>query len=215
MSEFSTHTKHFWDERYQADTFLYGATPNDYLVAQRPRFRSGMHALVPGDGEGRNGVWLAEQGLHVVTVDLSDVGQRKAQQLAEQRGVELTALQADLTRWTWPVSEFDVVASIFLHLPPSVRQEMHQAMLKALRPGGLLIIEAFRPEQLQYREKYGSSGGPPKEEMLFSAEMLRADFADAEEIELAAVDVDMGAHGPHRGLTAVIHGVFRRPGGDT
>jgi SAM-dependent methyltransferase len=213
MTDFSEHTRSFWNERYSGETFAYGEAPNEFLYAQQERFRSGMRALVPGDGEGRNGVWLAEQGLDVTTVDLSDVGQRKAQRLAAERKVSITTVHADLTRWTWPVARFDVVVSIFLHLPSSVRRVVHRAMLAALRPGGLLVIEAFRPEQLAYKEKHGSSGGPPVEDMLFTPEMLREDFEGAEALELEALDVDMGSDGPHRGLTAVVRGVFRRPGG--
>jgi cyclopropane fatty-acyl-phospholipid synthase-like methyltransferase len=211
MSDFGGHTRDFWNERYSAEAFAYGEAPNEYLVSQQDRFHPGMRALVPGDGEGRNGVWLAEQGLDVVTVDLSDVGHEKANRLAARRNVSITTVHADLTTWTWPVAEFDVVVSIFLHLPSSIRPRLHRAMLYALRPGGLLVIEAFRPEQLAYKEKYGSSGGPPVEDMLFTAEMLREDFSGADVVELATVDVDMGENGPHSGLTAVVRGVFRRP----
>src|SRR4051794_28144229 len=172
MAEFHAHTSAFWDERYQGEQFVYGEAPNEYLAAQRERFRPGMRALVPGDGEGRNGVWLAEQGLDVVTIDLSEAGVNKARRLAAKRGVRIAAIQADLTQWAWPVAEFDVVAAIFLHLPPEIRQPMHRNMLAALRPGGLLVIEAYRPEQMQYREKYGSKGGPPVVEMLFSEATL-------------------------------------------
>ena len=209
MPEFQSHASAFWDERYRDETFIYGESPNEYLAAQRERFRPGMRALVPGDGEGRNGVWLAEQGLDVVTVDLSEAGVNKARKLAAKRGVRITAIQADLTQWAWPVAEFDVVAAIFLHLPPEIRQPIHRAMLAALRPGGLLVIEAYRPEQVQYREKYGSKGGPPGAEMMFTEAMLREDFAEAEEIELASGDVDLSEGTHHRGLGAVVHGVFR------
>ena len=128
-------------------------------------FRPGMRALVPGDGEGRNGVWLAEQGLEVVTVDLSAAGVEKAKRLAAKRGVRIDAIQADLATWAWPVGEFDVVAAIFLHLPPDIRRPVHRNMLRALRPGGLLVIEAYRPEQVQYRQTHGSKGGPPAAEI--------------------------------------------------
>src|SRR4051794_5931764 len=153
MAEFQGHSSAFWDERYRDEAYVYGEAPNEYLAAQFGRLRTGMRALVPGDGEGRNGVWLAEQGLDVVTVDLSEAGVNKARQLAAKRGVRITAIQADLTAWAWPVAELDVVAAIFLHLPPDIRCPIHRAMLAALRPGGLLIIEAYRPEQIQYREK--------------------------------------------------------------
>jgi SAM-dependent methyltransferase len=212
MADFQGHTSAFWDERYRDEAFVYGEAPNEYLAAQRGRFRPGMRALVPGDGEGRNGVWLAEQGTaDVVTVDLSEAGVNKARRLADKRGVRITAIQADLATWAWPVGEFDVVAAIFLHLPPEIRRTIHRNMLAALRPGGLLVIEAYRPEHVEYRKKYGSKGGPPQGEMMFSEAMLREDFAGADVVELESKDVDLEEGANHFGLGAVVHGVFRRP----
>jgi SAM-dependent methyltransferase len=210
MAEFQGHTSEFWDERYRDEAFVYGEAPSGYLAAQRGRFRPGMRALVPGDGEGRNGVWLAEQGLDVVTVDLSAAGVEKAKRLAAKRGVRIDAIQADLATWAWPTEAFDVVAAIFLHLPPDLRRLVHRNMLAALRPGGLLVIEAYRPEQVQYRQTHGSRGGPPAAEMMFSEAMLREDFAGAEVIELESGEVDLKEGANHFGLGAVVHGVFRR-----
>lgn len=209
MPDFTSHSSSFWNERYGGCAFIYGEEPNAYLFSQRHRFRPGMRALVPGDGEGRNGVWLAERGLDVVTVDLSEAGVRKAQQLAARRGVRITAIQADLATWAWPAGEFDVVIAIFLHLPPDIRRSIHRRMLAALRPGGLLVIEAFRPEQVTYREKHNSRGGPPGPEMMFSEAMLREDFAEADVIELAPGEIDLSEGTHHHGLGAVVHGVFR------
>lgn len=214
MSDFSGHAASFWDERYRREGSVYGTAPTPFLAAQRDRLRPGMRALVPGDGEGRNGVWLAEQGLEVVTVDLSAEGVRKARALAAERGVTTTALQTDLTTWNWPVAEFDLVVSVFLHLPPATRTAIHRAMVDALKPGGLLILEAFRPEQVEHREKFGAVGGPPGVEMLFSEAMLRADFAEMEVLELRSTDEELGDQGAHRGRGAVVRGVWRKPGSD-
>lgn len=199
----------FWDAMFTGDAYTYGETPDDYLVKHAGLLRPGMRALVPGDGEGRHGVYLAEQGLDVVTVDISAIGRQKAEQLAGRRGVTISALQADLRRWNWPDSQFDVVASFFLHVPPDDRRLLHQAMLRALRPGGYLIIKGFRREQIRYRQQYGSHGGPPDEAMLFSPDMLRNDFARADEIELMETDVQMGNQTRHTGMAAVVQGVFR------
>jgi hypothetical protein len=210
MPDFQSHSSSFWDERYGHAAFIYGESPNEYLASQHARFRPGMRALVPGDGEGRNGVWLAERGLDVVTVDLSEAGVEKAKRLAAKRGVRITAVRADLTQWAWPTEAFDVVAAIFLHLPPDIRQPIHRKMLASLRVGGLLVIEAYRPEQVEYREKYGSKGGPPGAEMMFTAAMLREDFEGAEVIELSSGEIELREGTHHRGLGAVVHGVFRR-----
>ena len=196
----------FWNARYGEPGFAYGTEPNAFLVAQKNLLRPGMKALAVADGEGRNGVWLAQQGLEVLSVDASDVGLRKAQQLAADRGVKLRTDRVDLTAWSWPEQEFDVVAAIFVHFPPEVRARLHRRMFEALRPGGTLILEAFTPAQLGYK-----SGGPPVLEMLYTADMLRIDFAGAEilQIDESIADLEEGKY--HRGPGAVVRLVLRRP----
>jgi len=137
-------TADFWDRRYQTAGrgFIYGVEPNTFLVRQRHRLERGWSVLAVADGEGRNGVWLAGQGLRAHAVDQSAVGLQKAMRLALDRGVTLTTTCADLTTWDWPVGAHDAVVSIFLHLPPDSRAAVHRAMAGALRPGGVLIMEA-------------------------------------------------------------------------
>ena len=104
----------FWDARYQADGYLYGTRPNAFLVEHAYLLNPDMRVLMAGDGEGRNGVWLAEQGMKVVSVDFSPVALQKATKLALDRGVRLMAVCADLTDWDWPVAEYDAAALILL-----------------------------------------------------------------------------------------------------
>jgi len=194
-----------WDERFSQVEPVYGEAPNGYLQAQAFRLKPGMKVLVPGDGYGRNGIWLAKQGLQVHTVDLSPVGVVRAQKAARAAGLQMTIELGDLSTWHWPVERFDAVVSIFLHLPPELRAKIHASMLRALKPGGLVILEAFNPAQLQH-----SSGGPKQVELLYTAELLRRDFAPAEALELDEAEVQMDEGPMHRGLAAVVHGVFRR-----
>jgi len=194
-----------WDERFAQAEPVYGEQPNAYLRAQAHRFTPGCKILVPGDGYGRNGLWLARQGFRVTTVDLSPVGVERARKSAQAAGLAMSIEKADLTTWSWPVSAFDAVASIFLHLPPDLRSQIHAQMLGALKPGGLLIIEAFTPAQLKH-----SSGGPKQVELLYTAEILRRDFVWAEELELLEVEVDLDEGHMHRGRAAVVHGIFRK-----
>ena len=184
---------------------MYGEHPNAYLRAQVLRLTPGGKVLVPGDGYGRNGMWLARQGFRVTTVDLSPVGVERARKSAQAAGLAMSIEEADLATWTWPDSEFDAVASIFLHLPPDLRPQIHAQMLAALKPGGLLIIEAFTPAQLQH-----SSGGPKQLELLYTAEILRKDFIGADVLELLEVEIDLDEGRMHRGRAAVVHGVFRK-----
>ena len=133
-----------WDERFGQAELVYGEQPNAYLRAQSARLTPGCKILVPGDGYGRNGIWLAREGFQVSTVDLSPVGVARARKSAQEAGLTMSIEQADLASWTWPVDEFDAVASIFLHLPREVRPQIHAQMFGAVKPGGMLIIEAFR-----------------------------------------------------------------------
>jgi cyclopropane fatty-acyl-phospholipid synthase-like methyltransferase len=195
----------FWDTRYSEPGYAYGTEPNAFLASKAGLLRPGMSALAVADGEGRNGVWLASRGLEVLSVDASEVGLRKTRELAASRGVAIRTAQADLGRWAWPKAEFDVVVSIFAHFPPELRPRLHQAMLAALKPGGLVVLEAFTPEQLRY-----ASGGPRAAELLYSAAMLRTDFAGGEVLELteSVVELDEGQY--HRGPAAVVRLVVRR-----
>jgi cyclopropane fatty-acyl-phospholipid synthase-like methyltransferase len=194
-----------WDDRFSREEPVYGTSPNTYLQAQSARLKPGMNVLVPGDGYGRNGIWLAQQGLHVHTVDVSSVGVARARKAAATAGVEMQIENADLTTWNWPEAQYDMVSSIFLHLFPADRHAVHAKMLRALKPGGFVVLEAFTPGQLQF-----TSGGPKVVDLLYTAEILRDDFAgaDFEELEEAIVDIDEGPM--HRGRAAVVHGVFAR-----
>ena len=194
-----------WDERFTGEHYVFGEKPNAFLVRYASLLASGARVLVPGDGEGRNGVWLAQMGMDVLSVDSSAVGLGKAKQLAGRHGVSIETEVADLTTWAWPESTFDAAVAIFLHLPPQTCPGIHAAMLKALKPGGLIILQAFRPEQLGY-----ASGGPKDVSWLYTSAMLAADFADADILlndeELVTLD-----EGPsHRGPAATVGLVARR-----
>lgn len=195
-----------WEQRYSEAGYAYGVEPNAFLVDQAWRLHPGMSALAVGDGEGRNGVWLAQQGLNVLAVDQSCTGLQKAEALARSRGVSIRTECADLGQWSWPEGDQDVVVSIFVHFAPQLRPRMHRAMLQALKPGGLLIMEAFHVDQLCYR-----SGGPPVGEMLYTAEMLREDFAGGNILELTqtAAELDEGRY--HHGTAAVLRLILQRP----
>ena len=136
----------FWDQQFSVEGFKYGTRPNEFLRAQAPRLQPGARVLLPGDGEGRNSVWLAGLGHRVLAVDLSEVGLRKARTLAEARGVRIETEQADLADWEPRQGDFDAAVLTYLHLPPALRTSVHQRLAGALRPGGLLILDAVRPD---------------------------------------------------------------------
>jgi len=162
----------FWDQRFAEPGFKYGIEPNAFVQQWAVRLKPGSRVLLPGDGEGRNGVWLAQQGHQVTSVDLSAVGLRKATDLAKQRGVRIATELVDLAHWAPEAGEFDAVMLIFTHLPPGFRRAAHHRLAKGLKPGGQFIIEAFHPDQMNY-----TSGGPRDVAMLYTPEQLSEDFA--------------------------------------
>jgi len=194
-----------WDERFSQAEPVYGEAPNGFLRSQMFRWKPGMKVFVPADGYGRNGIWLAKQGFEVHTVDLSPAGVARARKAAEVAGVQMTIEQADLSSWNWPLDEFDAVATIFLHLPPGARAKVHASMLRALKPGGIVILEAFTPGQLKH-----TSGGPKQVDLLYTAELLRKDFTGAEALLLEEKEAELEEGRMHSGSAAVVQAVFRR-----
>jgi SAM-dependent methyltransferase len=151
----------FWDQRYSSDEFAYGTAPNDFLVQMSGRLRCGDRVLCLADGEGRNGVWLAQRGMSVLSVDVSERGLHKARAFAQRVQVEIQTTVADVTRYDLGLDCWDAIVSIFLHLPPKARRALHARCRAALKPGGSFIFEAYGREQLRY-----VTGGPKEPELL-------------------------------------------------
>ncbi len=162
----------FWNARYEAEGFAYGEAPNDFLVQCAPQFKPGGRVLCLADGEGRNGVWLAQQGFRVTSVDVADAGLAKAARLAAARGVALETRQADVTTMDLGEATWDAIVSIFLHLPAAERAALHARCLQALLPGGVFVFEAYTPEQLAF-----GTGGPKERSLLPTLADAEGDFA--------------------------------------
>ena len=197
-----------FDDRYREPDYHYGTEPNAFLASQRERLRPGMKALMPGDGEGRNGVWLAGQGLEVTTFDPSPYGVEKARRLAAAQGVTIDAHCAGVESWDWQAGRFDVVGLFYIHLPAALRGPAHAKVLGTLRPGGLVILETFSPLQIEMR-KHGAAGGPKELDRLFTCEMLRQDFAGAHFLQLEETVAEFHGHA-HYGRCGVVRMVAER-----
>ena len=196
----------FWDERFAGPTFKYGTEPNAFLREQAARLPPASRVLVPGDGEGRNGVWLARQGHAVTAVDASAVGLAKARSLADQAGVPLTTVLADLADWAPEPGAWDAVVLVYTHLPSTIRAAAHRRLATGLAPGGWLILEAFHPAQLQH-----GSGGPRDPDMLCTPALLEADFASLLTPVMSWHGETVLDEGPgHQGLAHVTRWVGRR-----
>lgn len=196
-----------WDERFASGDFQFGEAPNRYLEELRPWFRPGLRALALGDGEGRNGAWLAGQGLEVTSLDWSPVGMAKAARLAQARGVAMSTITADAAAWDYPEGGFDLVAWIYLHLPPADRAAAARGVLRTLAPGGLLALECFTPAQQGRR-----SGGPKMPELLWSRAIVEELFGALDVLELLEGTVHLDEGPRHQGRAEVVRALLRKPG---
>jgi SAM-dependent methyltransferase len=195
-----------WNERFSREDYLFGTAPNAFLVSQRHLLKRGLSALAVADGEGRNGVFMAEQGVEVLSIDFSPVALEKAQRLAAERGVRLRTQQANLFAWNWPVAGFDLVVAIFIQFAtPAERKELFRNLKSALKPGGHLILQGYRPEQLAY-----GTGGPPDAENMYTVPLLREAFADLTILHLVEHDEVIVEGTGHAGMSALIDLVARK-----
>lgn len=195
-----------WDERYSGDEYFYGTEPNAFLVSQYARIKPGMKCLAVADGEGRNGVWLAQQGLDVLSVDASPVAQAKAQRLAQQRGVQMRFAQVDMLTWDGAGETFDVVVAIFIQfVGPAQRAQQFANLKRFLKPGGLLLLQGYTPRQLDYK-----TGGPSQVENLYTEAMLREVFADMDIQHLSEHDDIIHEGAGHSGISALVDLVARK-----
>jgi SAM-dependent methyltransferase len=186
-----------WEGRYAPESYLFGTAPNAFLVAQKSRLPKRGRALSVADGEGRNGVWLAEQGLDVVSMDFSPTAQVKAHALAAARGVTIVTQQVDVSTYDWPADAFDVIVVIFAQ--PLERTRLFAGVKRALKPGGLLLIEGYPPKQLEY-----GTGGPSDIARLYTREILEAGFGDFSEVRIDEYDAEIYEGDGHGGMSALI-----------
>jgi 2-polyprenyl-3-methyl-5-hydroxy-6-metoxy-1,4-benzoquinol methylase len=189
-----------WEARYSAPEYIFGKAPNYFLAKCKPLLPASGHVLAVADGEGRNSVWLAEQGLDVHAIDFSPTAQDKARALARERGVKINFEIADVHVWTYPEAAYDAVCEIFTQFStPAERALKWGGMSKALKPGGLLIIEGYTPKQLAY-----GTGGPKQIEHLYTRPMLEQAFAGFTNMAFTEEELELNEGARHAGMSAVI-----------
>ena len=193
-----------WNERYSSDRYAYGMEANDFLVSMIDRLPGGK-ILCLAEGEGRNAVWLAEQGNEVTAVDASDIGLQKADRLAQARGVEITSIHADLADYDIGTQQWDAIISIFCHLPPALRQDVHRRCVAGLRDNGMILLEAYTPSQLEYK-----TGGPPVAEMMMDMRSLRSELNGLEFLHLQECVREIHEGEFHNGPGAVVQALARK-----
>ena len=196
-----------WETRFATPEYAFGKSPNYFLQSCKPLLPASGRALAVADGEGRNGVWLAEQGLDVFSIDFSPAAQRKAKALAAERGVKVAFELVDVHGWNYPSAAFDVVAEIFTQFSsPAERALKWAGMQRALKPGGLLIIQGYTPQQLQY-----GTGGPKEIENLYTRAMLEQTFGGFRELSIVEEEREIHEGTSHGGMSAVINLTARKP----
>lgn len=195
-----------WDARYGEPGFAYGTAPNDFLAQNAERIPAGGEVLSLAEGEGRNAVHLAQRGFRVTAVDSSAVGLEKARRLAAQAGVQIEAIVADLAAFDPGESRWDAIVSIWCHVPPALRTRLHRAVVAALRPGGVLLLESYTPKQLEYK-----TGGPPTADLMMTRAGLERELRGLEftYCEEKTREVNEGKY--HNGTSAVVQLIAHRP----
>ena len=196
-----------WQRRYSTPDYLFGKAPNYFLASCKALLPKSGKALAVADGEARNGVWLAEQGLDVVSIDFSPSAQKKARALAAERGVAVDFRQVDVHAWDYPQAGFDVVVEIFTQFSsPAERALKWAGMRRALKSGGLLIVHGYTPKQLDY-----GTGGPKELANLYTRPMLEKAFGDFREVKFVEEEREIHEGTSHGGMSAMIGLTARKP----
>ncbi len=195
-----------WNDRYAESNYIFGTEPNQYLQQCLPHLKPGMSALAVADGEGRNSVWLARQGLITSAFDLSPVGVEKARALARDQHVQVDFSVSDCDAWNWHAKKFDVIVAIFIQFAaPEVRKSLFANMIGALNPGGLIILQGYTPKQLEYK-----TGGPPNPDHLYTEELLRNEFSALRMLDMSVYEARLHEGTQHAGMSALIGIVAQR-----
>jgi SAM-dependent methyltransferase len=194
-----------WDERYSEPGFAYGTAPNEFIASAADRIPKGR-ILSLAEGEGRNAVYLASLGYEVTGVDGSEVGLRKAQELAAERGVTIRTIHADLSEFRIEPEQWDGIIACYCHLPSTIRIPLHQAAVRGLKTGGVFVLEAFSKEQLSY-----GTGGPQSPDMLMDVDDLKQELAGLEFIHAVQVERDVREGSRHTGRASVVQIIGSKP----
>jgi len=196
----------FWDRRYAEPGYIFGTQPNVFLASQASLFRSGMRVLDVACGEGRNSVWLAQQGYDVSGFDVSPLALAKAGALANAREVSVRFIQADVRTWDWEPAAFDAITCIFIQFAaPEDRSRLFEGFRMTLKPGGLVILQGYTPRQVDF-----GTGGPPDRAHMYTRELLESAFAGFDLLHLNEHETILAEGTKHVGRSALIDLVARK-----
>jgi 2-polyprenyl-3-methyl-5-hydroxy-6-metoxy-1,4-benzoquinol methylase len=193
--------KEFWNKRFEKEEYIFGKEPNEYLALQaKTHLKPNQKVLCIADGEGRNGVWLAKQGMQVIGFDVSDIALEKAKQFAKENQVEIVYSLSDTDGFNWQENTYDAVIGIFIQFAePQMRARIFQQAYKALKPGGIFILQGYTPKQLEYK-----TGGPSLIEHLYTEEMIRGLAKDFQILDLRSYEKELNEGARHAGMSALL-----------
>lgn len=202
--------KEMWNSRYGNSEYAYGIAPNEFFKTIINQQNLTGKILLPAEGEGRNAVYAAKKGLDVFAFDTSIEGKKKAEQLAAKEGVTINYEVGEFFNLNLIKEEFDAAALIYAHFPPSILSKYYQKVGELIKPNGLLILEGFSTNHLEFRAANPKVGGPNKLEMLFSEETIKTNFPNFQIIQLDEVEVELNEGLYHNGIGKVIRFVGRK-----
>jgi SAM-dependent methyltransferase len=194
----------FWDDRYAQSEYVYGTEPNRFFKVVLSELTPAKLWL-PGDGEGRNGVYAARKGWDVEVFDFSEEARKKAIQLAETYGVDIDYRTDSYETVEVQAEHFDMVGLFYTHAVPATRTVLHRKAVQALKPGGVLTVEYFSKDQLGK-----NSGGPKDIEMLMSKKELRQDFESLNIIYIEEISTLLSEGAYHQGLASVVRLIAKK-----
>jgi SAM-dependent methyltransferase len=197
-------TRDFWNEKFANTEYAYGTEPNDFLVSAVTKLKRGA-TLSLAEGEGRNAVWLAQQGFTVSAIEQSEKGVGKTLRLALQRGVIVMAERGELETFHIQPNSWDLVVSIFAHTPQELRRKLHRQVVAGLKPGGVFVLEAYTPAQIA-----NNTGGPKDASLMPTAELLRSELAGLVFDHIEEVERDVVEGSLHTGTAHVVQVVAHR-----
>ncbi len=199
----------FWDERYRGADYFYGEQPNVYLKTQLPKFPVGS-ILFPAEGEGRNAVYAAGLGWKVCAFDQSAEGQKKALQLAQKHGVAIEYTVGEFRDIRYTPRQFDAIALIYAHFDADLKHTYHKMLDTYLKPGGIIILEAYGKKHLAYNTVNDRAGGPRDIGLLYSTDEIRADFGNYDILELTEQEIEQEEGLYHSGKGWVVRFTGRK-----
>ena len=197
-------TRDFWNEKFATTDYAYGTEPNDFLVSAVMNLKRGA-TLSLAEGEGRNAVWLAQQGFTVSAIEQSEKGVGKTLRLALQRGVIVMAERGELETFHIQPNSWDLVVSIYAHTPQELRRKLHRQVVAGLKPGGVFVLEAYTPAQIA-----NNTGGPKDASLMPTAELLRLELAGLVFDRIEEVERDVVEGSLHTGKAHVVQVVAHR-----